>query len=428
MGMKATRHNGRAGIHGVYNPKHNDRQFDLSNSEHIDMVRAKGNVYWDVYQGFFHLAMGRERKYTFSEIERAFYFNNYQEHVDGQNERNVKGHHPERNRSTDDVLANSKTCPEETLLQLGNIDETVAPHVLAEIAAEYFEEFTKRFGNHVHILDWALHLDETTPHIHERHVFDAVNKYGELCPQQDKALEELGFERPDPSKPKSKKNNRKMSFDAECRKMFLEIARKHGLDIDMIPEYGGATYLEKTEYILEKLKKQNQELTATNENLEMENQKLRLKNDELVIKLDDVDALINEVTDIAYDKAVEVLTGEISDAVRKEDIAEIEKTKNWLASDDRKAPKEARAYAITQLSKVQTKLQNLADRMLSRVRQIFASADKKKQITSQIVEASRPSLTAKLAEARQKMLERDGQFKMSGVSSQKKNKEQREGR
>ena len=33
----------------------------------------------------------------------------------------------------------------------------------------------------------------------ERHVFDALNQYGELCPQQDKALEELGFELPKPN-------------------------------------------------------------------------------------------------------------------------------------------------------------------------------------------------------------------------------------
>ena len=34
--MKLTRHNGRAGKNGVYNPKHNDRSFDIANSEHID--------------------------------------------------------------------------------------------------------------------------------------------------------------------------------------------------------------------------------------------------------------------------------------------------------------------------------------------------------------------------------------------------------
>ena len=50
--LKLTRHNGRAGSHGTYNPKHNDRSFNLANSEHIDPERAKGNIYWDCFHGF----------------------------------------------------------------------------------------------------------------------------------------------------------------------------------------------------------------------------------------------------------------------------------------------------------------------------------------------------------------------------------------
>ena len=38
--MKLTRHNGRAGKNGVYNPKHNDRSFDIANSEHIDLTET----------------------------------------------------------------------------------------------------------------------------------------------------------------------------------------------------------------------------------------------------------------------------------------------------------------------------------------------------------------------------------------------------
>jgi len=45
--LKLARHNGRAGTHGTYNPKHNDRSFNLANSEHIDPERAKSNIYWD---------------------------------------------------------------------------------------------------------------------------------------------------------------------------------------------------------------------------------------------------------------------------------------------------------------------------------------------------------------------------------------------
>lgn len=50
--MKLTRHNGRSGKHGTYNPRHNDRRFDVENSEHIDSERAKRNVYWDCYRGY----------------------------------------------------------------------------------------------------------------------------------------------------------------------------------------------------------------------------------------------------------------------------------------------------------------------------------------------------------------------------------------
>ena len=48
--MKLTRHNGRSGKHGTYNPRHNDRRFDVENSEHIDAERARQNVYWDCYR------------------------------------------------------------------------------------------------------------------------------------------------------------------------------------------------------------------------------------------------------------------------------------------------------------------------------------------------------------------------------------------
>ena len=36
--MRATRHNERSGSHGTYNVKHNDRNFDVKNSNKIDAV------------------------------------------------------------------------------------------------------------------------------------------------------------------------------------------------------------------------------------------------------------------------------------------------------------------------------------------------------------------------------------------------------
>ena len=51
--MKGTRHNGRSGKNGVYNPLHNDRRFNPEHSEHIDNERVRQNIYWDCYQGYF---------------------------------------------------------------------------------------------------------------------------------------------------------------------------------------------------------------------------------------------------------------------------------------------------------------------------------------------------------------------------------------
>lgn len=74
--VKLTRHNGRAGKNGVYNPKHNDRSFDIANSEHIDEERAKQNLYWDCYNGFRNFKnpeKENELSATFEDVEQLFY-------------------------------------------------------------------------------------------------------------------------------------------------------------------------------------------------------------------------------------------------------------------------------------------------------------------------------------------------------------------
>ena len=84
------------------------------------------NVYWDCYQGYSLQNDKDERaRFTFTEIEKAYYVEKYSDHVDGQNERNRKARHYDRVKTIDAILENNKTCPEETLLQLGNMDGAV---------------------------------------------------------------------------------------------------------------------------------------------------------------------------------------------------------------------------------------------------------------------------------------------------------------
>lgn len=387
--MKATRHCGRSGKHGVYNPKHNDRRFDLKNSDHIDEDRAKQNVYWDVYQGLSFPGKDKNPnlpEMTFSQVESAYYCDKYYAFTVAQNERNEKSRHPERNRTTDDILRNKKTCPEETLYQLGNVDDSVPGEKLATIAAEFFEDFEKRYGEHIHILDWALHLDEGTPHIHERHVFDAENKYGELCPQQDEALRLLGFDLPNPNKPQGKFNNRKMTFDKVCRERFLEICERNGVFPDLEPVYGGKTYLEKQDYIIEKQKKQLKELEE--------------KIEETEAKLSDGEALIEEVSAVAYKNAVELVTSEVVMATRNADLAAIDDYKIWLSSDERNAPKEKRDYAIARLDKVKQKIINLGSGLINKIIGRLTGKDESSKNTEIIAEKTKESFRDRIAEAK----------------------------
>ena len=379
--LKLTRHNGRAGAHGTYNPKHNDRSFNLANSEHIDPERAKGNIYWDCFHGF-HSALAPpdpdDLAATFSDVERQFYETHYTAFVESQNERNAKIRHTERNRSIPDLLSSRKTCPEETIYQLGTLDEHASAEDLLNIVTEFIDEFKTKFGEHVHVLDWALHLDESTPHIHERHVFDCENRYGEVAPQQEKALEALGFDLPDPDKPLSRRNNRKITFDAACRKMLFEIAKRHGLELEEEAEYGNRKYLEKQDFILAKQKEQ----LAAQQN----------KLDELTLKVSDMETLLEKVSAAAYDKAVEVVTDVVRTETRKEDMRMIEDTKKWVLSPERKAPQATREYAAHRLDTVLDKFLKTMQTTAARLQEKLLKPEVRQKGKEQVKEKARDSV------------------------------------
>ena len=249
---------------------------------------------------------------------------------------------------------------------------------MLNIVTEFIEEFKGKFGEHVHVLDWALHLDESTPHIHERHVFDCENKYGEVAPQQEKALETLGFELPDPDKPLSRRNNRKIAFDAACRKMLFEIAKRHGLDLEEEAEYGNRQYLEKQDYILAKQKEQ---LVAQQNRL-----------DELTLKVSDMETLLEDVSAVAYDKAVEVVTDVVRTETRKEDMRMIEDAKKWVLSPERKAPKATREYTAKHLDGVLNKFLKTMQTAVTRLQEALLKPEVQQKGKEQVKEKARDSV------------------------------------
>lgn len=225
--MRATIHNGRTGKDGAYNTKHNDRQFDIRNAEHIDPERVKNNRYWN-WTG--------NPETTFEAAERAFYEKHIRRHLDAQNARYRAQRHAERAKTMDEYRKSPQTCPEEVILQIGKLGDTIPADMMARIIQEQINWEQQQFPG-VKVLDVALHMDEQgAPHIHERRAWIYTDKDGNLAISQNRSLEQMGVELPNPDKPRSRFNNRKQVFSRMCREHLLQICREHGLKIEEIPQ------------------------------------------------------------------------------------------------------------------------------------------------------------------------------------------------
>lgn len=236
--MRVTSHNGRAGTDGAYSAKHNDRNFDLKTADHIDPERSSGNWYWK----------WDKTANSFEEAEKNFYDKHFADMLQKRNDTYIKNGHRERIQSMDSYRANPKSCPEETILQIGRDGQTVDPALLQKICIDHINWMIKRYPQ-ARLLDVALHVDEEgAPHMHMRQVWVGHDKYGNLCVGQAKALAEMGINRPDPSKPQSRHNNAKMVYTRECRKHLIEVCRQHGLDIEEEPKEASESGLTLLEY------------------------------------------------------------------------------------------------------------------------------------------------------------------------------------
>lgn len=224
--MRATIHNGRTSNLGAFTPKHNDRNFNINHAEHINPERVKLNRYWN-WTG---------KEITFEAAEIAFYEKHIRQHLDAQNARYRAQRHAERVKSMDEYRRSPQTCPEEVILQIGKLGDTIPADMMARIIQEQINWEQQTFPG-VRVLDVALHMDEQgAPHIHERRAWVYTDKDGNTAISQNKSLEQMGVELPNPDRPRGRFNNRKQTFSKRCREHLLQICREHGLEIEEIPQ------------------------------------------------------------------------------------------------------------------------------------------------------------------------------------------------
>lgn len=225
--LRVSQHSGRQG-----SAKHNDRSFLRDRSDawrqehapHIDTARTEGNVVW-TWDG----------QTDVETSERAWYAEAYQQAQEQTNVRYRREGHADRCKTTDDLYAGRLTRPEEMILQVGDRHTDIDLGRLGQALDAYLgrlDEWNDNHGGHMHVLSMALHLDETSPHVHIRRVWDYADRDGLTRLGQGKALQAAGVPLPDPSKAVGRYNNRKMSFDSMARGWWQEACREQGWDIE----------------------------------------------------------------------------------------------------------------------------------------------------------------------------------------------------
>ena len=261
--MRITTNHGRHTRGRAYSPRHDDRTFNLQNSPHIDPARTADNWTWTWMENY-------GKQCTFEDAERIFYARYISDHLQAVNRRYEAQRHAERMRSLDEYRRAPQSCPEETIVCIGNRTNHPDP---GELLAAYLElqHWQQQTYPQLHVLDYAMHVDEQgAPHIHERHVWTYTDADGHLAIGQARALKQMGIERPHPEQPRSRYNNEKMTYTQAVREQFVEICRQRGLEIETQPRERSQSGLTLLEYQSRQEEQHLQELQREITSLEID--------------------------------------------------------------------------------------------------------------------------------------------------------------
>ena len=268
--MKATVRNGRATASGkVYNANHNTKTETRNQERHIDHSRTDQNI------NLQFTAEGRVRRCG-SFDAKAFELSRYEELYgtgqEAKNARYIADGHPERCKSVADIYASRRTAPLETIIQLGSrdtdIDSQERKEKLMAATAELIDGLQKRWGDNLHLLDLAIHLDEGVAHCHLRMTFSALDKFGQRVPNQSQAFEAMGIQRPDPTAKEGKYNCPLITFSEIIRTQFYDLCEKRGIVIDREVKNPSQKHLSVLEYKCKKMEEVVDILTTQKKELE----------------------------------------------------------------------------------------------------------------------------------------------------------------
>lgn len=284
--MRATTHFGRTTKGGkAFSAKHNDRNYSEElKPDNVIAEKSKDNAYhfcW--FEG-----EPQDKIKTFEDHEKWVYKNLLGQFFDEQNERNKKARHLERVKTLEQFRKMARYCPEEVLWYVGKKGETATAQQLEQMAQKQITWEEKKYPG-LKYLDWAVHVDELgAPHVQARRIW-TYDKNGVVAVGQNKALEKIGVALPSSEEPISESNNRKITYTAESRAHWIELAEKLGYKINKEPKKSNGKTLDEWQaeqdiekrlktlsdaekWLVERSEEQNKQITLTNSQIDAYNE------------------------------------------------------------------------------------------------------------------------------------------------------------
>lgn len=215
---------------------HCDRDFATEKVSHIDTSKTHENILMYYHtDGTYTIRHGRgvdTDMGSFAEWEKSYYKQRYASYRERQNQKSRKARHPERCKSTEDMLKSPRTCPESICIQMGSQGHCISAQEYT-LFAQMLIETIQGVYPHFHILDASVHMDERSPHLHIRGVHEYITDYGDVAIGKKESLRQDGALLPYDA-PESTTNNLSMRFSGDLRKWSYDIARE--LDISLEPQ------------------------------------------------------------------------------------------------------------------------------------------------------------------------------------------------
>ena len=288
--LRVTYHNGRRRKDGAaYCAKHNSRSGGIGN--HIIANPERQNIYITIDANG---TPSLHNEVDFDKHEHTVYTQLFGASLEAQNTRYRKKGNYDRVRTIDEYRQSHP--PEESIFQVGKMGEAVDPDVTLTAVVRWVDEMRQLYGEHWKIVDIALHYDEPgtgeskdtdidepknrSGHAHIRAIWCADGKDGYTV-SENKALQQLGIERPDMDKPQSRYNNAKITFTQRARELWVGKVQELNVKVETIPAEPGKRTLTKEEYVAKQLRTEVAELSQERKKIAKEATELAVERDML---------------------------------------------------------------------------------------------------------------------------------------------------